>query len=62
MRKNLFWLNDEQWKRIEPHVPGCSRCRASGRSARHQRNRACVEKRLPLVRLSARIRSSDDDL
>src|SRR3974377_122985 len=21
MRKNLFWLNDEQWKRIEPHLP-----------------------------------------
>ncbi len=21
MRKNLFWLNDEQWKKIEPHLP-----------------------------------------
>ena len=21
MRKNLFWLNDEQWRRIEPHLP-----------------------------------------
>ena len=21
MRRNLFWLNDEQWKRIEPHLP-----------------------------------------
>jgi transposase len=21
MRSNLFWLNDEQWKRIEPHLP-----------------------------------------
>ena len=21
MRKNLFWLSDEQWKRIEPHLP-----------------------------------------
>src|ERR1700724_1202285 len=21
MRKNLFWLNDEQWERIEPHLP-----------------------------------------
>ena len=26
-----------------------------------QRHRACAEKRLPLVRLPARIRSSDDD-
>jgi len=21
MRKNLFWLNDEQWARIAPHLP-----------------------------------------
>ena len=21
MRKNLFWLNDEQWQRMEPHLP-----------------------------------------
>jgi transposase len=21
VRRNLFWLNDEQWKRIEPHLP-----------------------------------------
>ena len=21
MRSNLFWLSDEQWKRIEPHLP-----------------------------------------
>ena len=21
MRKNLFWLSDEQWGRIEPHLP-----------------------------------------
>ena len=21
MRKNLFWLSDEQWDRIEPHLP-----------------------------------------
>ena len=21
MRTNLFWLSDEQWKRIEPHLP-----------------------------------------
>ena len=21
MRKKLFWLSDEQWKRIEPHLP-----------------------------------------
>ena len=21
MRSNLFWLNDEQWQRIEPHLP-----------------------------------------
>jgi len=21
MRKNLFWLNDDQWAKIEPHLP-----------------------------------------
>ena len=21
MRRNLFWLSDEQWKRIEPRLP-----------------------------------------
>jgi transposase len=21
MSRNLFWLNDEQWARIEPHLP-----------------------------------------
>jgi len=21
MRKNLFWLSDEQWKQIKPHLP-----------------------------------------
>ena len=21
MSRNLFWLNDEQWQRIEPHLP-----------------------------------------
>jgi transposase len=21
MRRNLFWLSDEQWKRVEPHLP-----------------------------------------
>lgn len=21
MRRNLFWLSDEQWDRIEPHLP-----------------------------------------
>jgi transposase len=21
VRRNLFWLDDEQWKRIEPHLP-----------------------------------------
>src|SRR5271170_6395115 len=21
MQRNLFWLNDEQWRQIEPHLP-----------------------------------------
>ena len=21
MRRNLFWLSDDQWRQIEPHLP-----------------------------------------
>jgi transposase len=54
MRKNLFWLSDEQWKRIEPHLPTDIRGveRADGRRV-DQRHRACAEKWLPLMRLSS---------
>ena len=41
---------------------GCAGCRARGRSPRHQRHRTCIEERLPLVRLPARVWSSDNDL
>src|SRR6266480_2530051 len=41
---------------------GCTAGRARGRSPRHQRHRARAEKRLSLVRLPARVWSSDDDL
>jgi DNA-binding XRE family transcriptional regulator len=27
MRRNLFWLGDEQWRRIEPHLPKDVRCK-----------------------------------
>ena len=53
MRRNLLWLSDEQWGRIEPHLPTVIRRRAGGRPPRHQRHRACSEKRLSLVRLPA---------
>ena len=55
MSKNLFSLSDEQWKRIEPHLPTKVRgIETNGRSSRDQRHRPCAEERLPLVRLSAR--------
>src|SRR3974390_798167 len=41
---------------------GRARRRASRRPACDQRHRPCVEERLSLVRLPARVRSSDDDL
>ena len=41
---------------------GCPGHRASERSPSHQRHRACPKKRLSLVRLPARVCSSDNDL
>ena len=41
---------------------GCPGHRASERSPSHQRHRACPKKRLSLVRLPARVWSSDNDL
>jgi hypothetical protein len=32
MRKNLFWLSDEQWARIAPHLPTDVRGAGSGRT------------------------------
>jgi hypothetical protein len=63
MRKNLFWLSDEQWERIEPHLPTDVRGveRADDRRV-IQRHCACVEERVPLMRLPARIWSPDHDL
>jgi hypothetical protein len=29
MRKNLFWLSDEQWERIEPHETASEQVRAT---------------------------------
>jgi hypothetical protein len=52
VRRNLFWLSDEQWKRIESRLP---MRRAGGRSPHHQRHRAPAEERLSLVRLPARV-------
>src|SRR6266567_1993369 len=51
---------------MEPHqaspADGCTGRRAGGRSPRHQRHRARAEKWLSLVRLPARVWSSDNDL
>ena len=61
MRKNLFWLSDVQWERIERHLPtdvrGVERV-----DDRRVISGACLKNRLPLVRLPARVWSSDDDL
>jgi transposase len=63
MRKNLFWLSDEQWERIEPHLP------TDVRGIERVDDRRVIsgvvhilKTGLPLVRLPARVRSSDDHL
>ena len=63
MRRNLFWLSDDQWRQIEPlFADGRARQGSCGRSARDQRHPACSQERLPVVRLPAGVRPADDDL
>ena len=51
MRRNLFWLSDEQWKRIEPHLPTDVRGVERVDDRRVISGIVHVLKRLPLVRL-----------
>jgi transposase len=56
MRRNLFWLTDDQWQQIGPLLPtdvrGMDRV-DDRRVISHQRHPVCAEARLPMVRLSA---------
>jgi transposase len=63
MSRNLFWLSDEQWARIEPHLPTDVRGveRANDRRVISGIG-ACAQERLPLVRLPGSLWSADDDL
>ena len=63
MRRNLFWLSDEQWKRIERHLP--TDVRGVERSDDRRVISGIVQvpqERLSLVRLSARVWAADNDL
>ena len=63
MRRNLFWLSDDHWRRIKPLLPTDVRGKERVDDRRvHQRHPACPEERLPMVRLSTRVRAPDDDL
>jgi len=53
MRRNLFWLSDEQWARIEPHSDVRGVERVDDRRVISGIVRVSQE-RLPLVRLPAR--------
>jgi hypothetical protein len=61
--RNLFWLSDGQWKRIEPFLP------TDVRGVERVDDRRVIsgivqvfEKRLTLVRLPGDLWSADDDL
>ena len=41
MRKNQFWLSDEQWERIEPHLP------TDVRGVERKDDRRVISKRSP---------------
>ena len=53
MRSNLFWLSDEQWERIEPHLP------TDVRGVERQDDRRVIS---GIVRLPARIWPAYDHL
>ena len=54
MKRNLFWLSDEQWARIEPHLPIDVRGETSrGRQASNQWYPACFEDWMPVGRSAA---------
>ena len=59
MRKNLYWLSDREWKRIEPHLPRDVRGKMRVDDRRHH---SCLAKRLPVVRLPAGIWACYHDL
>jgi transposase len=63
VRRSLFWQSDDQWDRIEPHLP------TDVRGVERTDDRRVIsgivhvlKKRLSLVRLSARVWPTDDDL
>jgi len=63
MSRNLFWLSDEQWARIEPHLPTDVRGVERADDRRVISGIVHVLKVwLPLVRLPGSLWSADDDL
>ena len=63
MSGNLYWLSDEQWARIEPHLPTDVRGVERADDRRVISGIVHVLKcRLPLVRLSGSLWSADNDL
>ena len=60
---HLFWLSDEAWAAVEPHLPeGSARQAACGRPRGDLGHPACAPDRLPLARCSGRLRAAHDDL
>ena len=63
MSRKLFWLSDQQWARIEPHLPRDVRGVERADDRRVISGIVHVLKmRLPLVRLPGSLWPADDDL
>jgi transposase len=62
VRRNLFWPSDEQWGRIEPHLPTDVRGVERADDRRVISGIVHVLKSGSLVRLPARVWTSDNDL
>jgi hypothetical protein len=61
MRSNLFWVDDDQRRQIEPHLPTDVRGKDRVDDRRvDQRHPACAEERMPLEVLPAGVRAAHD--
>jgi transposase len=63
MARNLFWLSDEAWEALSPHLPRGSpgKPRVDG-PHRHLGHPTRLEDRMPVARRSLRLWAADNDL
>jgi transposase len=62
MNASLFWFSDEQWSRIEPHLPTNQPGPERKNDRRILSDHACAAGWVPMEGLSERVWTAQDDL